>query len=553
MKEEDIPPEFKDGQEIIQDIEKYNEKIETVKFILKDIIGKGGFSECYKCYCPKDKAIYAAKKIIIKNNLSNGEFEKRREMISNEIKIYDFIEHKNIVDLKYHFVYEENQYLIFEMCQNKDLSNLIKNRDKLKEIEVQYYIKNLIDALIHLHERNIIHRDFKLGNIFLTDKMELKLGDFSLAKKLSSRNDILTEVVGTRLYMAPELIEKPRYSFEVDIWAIGIIMYYLIIGKRPFKDPEEIKKKNCEFPENAIISKAAKNLIEQILVKDPKQRPNLYQILRHDFFSLGRAIPRLIPKVFINKPPSINYIRNFMEDADENGIVDREVKETRLIDIEIEKEEEKEGNRPDIYITKCKEIQKYGLGYRLSNNKFGVCFNDTTKMLHEPTSNEFFYAGIKEFGNYYKIEELESLKNNDLNKLNKKFNILKSFEEVLSKDKNTSTTSSPSEKIKYNKGNQNRKREDNPVYVKKYYSFDDKSLLIRLNNRDIQIYFNNNEHILLSKEEKEVTFIKKNKDQLQTLKYPLSEIAESNNYDLLKKLQYTKNILERVMAEDIRA
>ena len=546
---DEIPEEFKDGEMITQMKEKFSgeKKIET--YIKGEKIGKGGFSTCYKLYNVQDKKIYAAKEII--------KDKSSYDRIKNEIDIYEYLKHDNIVNQKEHFIYNDTQYLIFEFCENRDLSHLIDKRKKLKEIEVQYYITQLIQALIHLHDRNIVHRDLKLGNIFLTGKMELKLGDFGLAKKLSFRDEKISEMVGTPAYMAPEILENKGYSLEVDIWSLGVIMYYLIIGKLPFNKPnqEDIKRVSYTFPKKAIISRAAKSLIEQILVKDPKERPSLKQILRHDFFTLGRSIPRLIPKVFMHKDPSINYIRYFMMDADKNGIVNREVsnESTNLKGIIIEKENENEENkvRTDIYVTKCHEIKKYGLGYQLSNNNFGVYFNDTTKIIYDWRKDSYYYIGNNEETKSFMEKDIEEIK--EPKDLNKKCKILKTFQEVLTRDKNATSTISRNENYNdYERKDDGMNDSSVPVYVKKYYSYDKQSILIRLTNKDIQIYFLSGETILLSKEEKEVTFIKKNNAQLETLKYPLQEIMETQNYDIIRKMQYSKSLLERIITDDNR-
>ena len=544
---DEIPEEFKDGEMITQVKEKFSgeKKIET--YIKGKIIGTGGFSKCYKLYNVQDKKIYAAKEII--------KDKSSYDRIKNEIDIYEYLKHDNIVNQKEHFIYNDTQYLIFEFCENRDLSHLIDKRKKLKEIEVQYYITQLIQALIHLHDRNIVHRDLKLGNIFLTGKMELKLGDFGLAKKLSFRDEKISEMVGTPAYMAPEILENKGYSLEVDIWSLGVIMYYLIIGKLPFNKQNQEDIKKVSFPKKAIISRAAKSLIEQILVKDPKERPSLKQILRHDFFTLGRSIPRLIPKVFMYKDPSINYIRYFMMDADKNGIVDRALSDesTRLKDIIIEKEDENEENkvRTDIYVTKCHEIKKYGLGYQLSNNNFGVYFNDTTKIIYDWRKDSYHYIGNNEETKSFTEKDIEEIK--EPKDLNKKCKILKTFQEVLTRDKNATSTISRNENYNdYERKDDGMNDSSVPVYVKKYYSYDKQSILIRLTNKDIQIYFLSGETILLSKEEKEVTFIKKNNAQLETLKYPLQEIMETQNYDIIRKMQYSKSLLERIITDDNR-
>ena len=285
---------------------------------------KGGFSRCYKCMDIKNKKIFVMKESV-NNDISN-----------NEIKIHKSLKHKNIVSYKDTIKEDEKIYIIMEFCENKNLAYLIEKRKKLKELEVQYYILQLINALIYMHKKYIIHRDLKPENLFLNENLELKISDFGIAKKLSYIDEKIKDRAGTLPYMAPEVFEKTGYSFEVDIWAVGVIIYFLIIGKTPFKGSnyaeikEKIKKVDYSFPKDAIISNAAKDLIRQILIKDPKKRPNLRQILMHDFFVLGRSIPKLIPPRFKDEEPSIEYIRNFMVDADENGIVNKKVISTDL-------------------------------------------------------------------------------------------------------------------------------------------------------------------------------------------------------------------------------
>jgi len=115
----------------------------------------------------------------------------------------------------------------------------------------------------------VIHRDLKLGNLLLSDTMMVKVCDFGLAVQLDSFDEMRQTVCGTPNYIAPEMLDKNTagHSFEVDIWALGIIIYALIIGKPPFetKDVNSTYKriKDCyyDFPSSVNISPAAKNLI----------------------------------------------------------------------------------------------------------------------------------------------------------------------------------------------------------------------------------------------------------------------------------------------------
>ena len=480
----EFPTEF-DGKELIQEITKFDGNKEFIRYKLGKLIGKGGFSICYKCCCIKNKKmkICAAKEIEI----------VLREKLENEILICNNLEHKNIVKLNDYFIYNQKYYLIFEYCENKDLSSLLKNRGKLTEIEVQYYIYQLIQALIYLQERNIIHRNLKLQNIFLTEKMELKLGDFAHAKKLKYSDEKLYDFWGTLHYMAPELIERKPYTLTADIWALGVIMYTLLLGELPFncvnytEIEEKIKNENYDFPENAIISNAAKDLIKQILVKDPKQRPNLYQILEHDFFKLGKSIPPTLPDSFLETPPSLDYIRTFMEDADENGIVNREVTTKNLKDIQIVKNIENnkknnDMNKPDIYVVKYRIIKKWGLGYQLNNNSFGFYFNDNSKIIqNKNNTNKFYYIENKEDAKDYKINESDIP-----NDVEKKYNILLDFIHNF-REQSISSLTEQNEEKSYHETNYNELSLNYPIYVKKYYTYDNESILLMLNNKIIQL------------------------------------------------------------------
>jgi polo-like kinase 1 len=98
-----------------------------------------------------------------------------------------------------------------------------------------------LDAVEYCHKKRIVHRDLKLGNILLDKEMTLKLSDFGLAAKLNFEDEKRRTMCGTPNYIAPEVLEsKFGHSYEVDIWAIGVIIYTLIFGKPPF-DTNDLK------------------------------------------------------------------------------------------------------------------------------------------------------------------------------------------------------------------------------------------------------------------------------------------------------------------------
>jgi len=199
------------------------------------------------------------------------------------------------------------------------MNELLKRRKRLHELEVQCYTVQIICALKYLHSHRIIHRDLKLGNLFLNDKMEIKLGDFGLATKLDFDGEKKRTICGTPNYIAPEVLEgKSGHSYEVDIWSLGVIIYTLIIGKPPFETTDvkatyrRIRQNSYSFPDHINISDAARDLITRILTGDPKRRPNLDEIMAHDFVNHGGTIPKNLPQSFLACPPSAQYVRQFL-------------------------------------------------------------------------------------------------------------------------------------------------------------------------------------------------------------------------------------------------
>lgn len=151
------------------------------------------------------------------------------------------------------------------------MSEMLKRRKKLTEPEVRFYILQLTSALAYLHDAQIIHRDLKLGNIFLDSNMRVKVGDFGLATKLAYPEEKKRTVCGTPNYIAPEILAHSGHSFEVDIWSTGIIIYTLLVGRPPYETTtvkatyERIMANQYSFPPTSNISEAAQQLIKAIL------------------------------------------------------------------------------------------------------------------------------------------------------------------------------------------------------------------------------------------------------------------------------------------------
>ncbi|KAI3403200.1 CDC5 [Candida oxycetoniae] len=293
-----------------------------------NFLGEGGFARCFQM---KDASgqIYAAK-TVAKASIKN---EKTKTKLLSEIKIHKSLKHPNIVNFIDCFEDDINVYILLEICPNQSLMELLKNRKRVTEPEVRLFMVQVVGAIKYLHSRRVIHRDLKLGNIFFDPDMNLKIGDFGLASVLPSSDAKKYTICGTPNYIAPEVLggKNTGHSFEVDIWAIGIMMYALLVGKPPFqaKDVnviyERIKKTEYYFPEDKPISDSAKYLIKDLLSLNPLNRPTIDEILTYDWFK-GPFPDRTREVSLMDTPDGLDFISraqsamNFKSAKDMAGI-----------------------------------------------------------------------------------------------------------------------------------------------------------------------------------------------------------------------------------------
>jgi len=295
-------------------ITKVNGDFHIKKYLQGDLLGKGGFAKVYKFTNLETNKIMAGK-IMPKANFNRS---RSRMKLFSEIKLHKALHHPNIVKFEHVFEDQENVYILLELCANQSLNDLAKRRKRLTEFEVQCYLIQMIDALKYLHSNRIIHRDLKLGNFFINENMQIKLGDFGLAAKLEFDGEKKRTVCGTPNYIAPEILDgEVGHSYEVDVWSLGVMIYTLIIGKPPFETNDikltyqRIKENNYSFPDNVATSENAKDLISKILVTAPEKRLTLDEIIRHPFIDHSGPVPKLMPLSTLACPPTPSYMKQF--------------------------------------------------------------------------------------------------------------------------------------------------------------------------------------------------------------------------------------------------
>jgi len=292
------------GSEIIEDKRSRLKNGAPARYRRGKLLGKGGFAKCYEATDMDTMELFAVK-IVAKASISKP---RAHEKLKSEIAIHNSLSHEGVVKFYNYFDCPEYVYIILELCPSQTLNEFMKRRPnkRLSEAETMFYLYDLIVALKYLHRRRVLHRDLKLGNLFLDADARLKVGDFGLAAQLEHDGEKKRTICGTPNYIAPEIIEgKHGHSYEVDIWSLGVIMYTMLFGRPPFDTSDvkttyrRIRYNQYSFPEGVSVSSQAKDLITDILKTDPRSRPSCDDILTSPWFQ-GSRLPPPAPLSVVN-------------------------------------------------------------------------------------------------------------------------------------------------------------------------------------------------------------------------------------------------------------
>ena len=283
-------------------------------YIAQNFLGRGAFGVAYLIKSEETGINYVNKTI----SLESLEEEDRKKVM-NEAILLKMIDHPNII--KFKEVFKVNKpfkelNLIMEYANGGDISKKIKEQmpKHFEEKLLIDWFTQLCSALQYIHDKKIIHRDIKPANIFLNDLGQIKLGDFGVSKNLESLK-MATTFIGSMNYLAPEIVEGKNYSFEADIWSLGVTFYELMTFKKPFEGnfPAVYLKivKDKVEPITDFYSKEFRNVIYNMLNKDPSKRLTAKEILKLGFIK-NRMLSYLQEKRF-NFKDSFALIKNYQK------------------------------------------------------------------------------------------------------------------------------------------------------------------------------------------------------------------------------------------------
>ena len=251
-------------------------------FIIKHL-GKGAYGDVYKAKKLYDTThLYAIKRMKVTINVEES------KNIINEIKILKFANCPYILSMNEIFLIHSTIFLVTPYANKGDLYQIIKKQKKtnFSENVIWNYFIQISLGVLYLHNNNIIHRDLKTSNIFVNhvNGMDtILIGDFGVAKiiQLSKKS---STIIGTPLYMSPELFKQEVYNKKTDIWSLGCVLYELIELKPPFlaNTIENLSRKiqrgkYCSM--GKLYSIELTNFIHHMLVTDVKKRYSIHAIL----------------------------------------------------------------------------------------------------------------------------------------------------------------------------------------------------------------------------------------------------------------------------------
>ena len=200
-----------------------------------------------------------------------------------------------IVGLKFSFQTPTDLYLVTDYMSGGELFWHLQKEGRFNEGRAKFYIAELILALQHLHQHDIVYRDLKPENILLDANGHIALCDFGLSKANLTKNDTTNTFCGTTEYLAPEvLLDEQGYTTMVDFWSLGVLVFEMCCGWSPFyaEDTQQMYKNiafgKVRFPRDAL-STEGRNFVKGLLNRNPKHRlgatNDAEELKAHPFFA----------------------------------------------------------------------------------------------------------------------------------------------------------------------------------------------------------------------------------------------------------------------------
>ncbi|GAA5948498.1 hypothetical protein JCM3765_004903 [Sporobolomyces pararoseus] len=272
-------------------------------------IGQGSFGSVFMIRKRDTKRIYALKVINKSRITTPGAFA---QVFAERQVLALTVDSPFLVSLKFSFQSSTNLFFVIDYKGGGELfQHLQRDGGRFEESRVKYYVGEIVLAIEYLHEKGIVYRDLKPENILLDSNGHVVLCDFGLSKVLKGEDDRCKTLCGTTSFLAPEVLLDIGYSYPADWWSLGVLLFEMSWGWSPFyaetavEEYERILKSEIKIPNKGGYSAELKDLVLQLLNRDPTTRIRVSGIKEHPFFaslSFERLASRQLSPPF--KPPA---------------------------------------------------------------------------------------------------------------------------------------------------------------------------------------------------------------------------------------------------------
>lgn len=232
-----------------------------------------------------------------------------KQKLITEIEIHRSLNHRHIVEFRSFFQDSNYVYFALEFCAGGNVLELLKKDPPFSELKAAEITRQILEALVYLHSRGVIHHDIKLQNFLIDDEGTVKLCDFGLSVKLDNK-ELKHSISGTPGYIAPEvLFTKDIPTPAIDIWSMGVAVFLMVTGKQPFqtKDKKEtfarIKHVSYAWPPKPVVSDVVKSFVTACLRKDPEERPTAANLLHLPFIQQVMTVEKKSTQAMMMKIP----------------------------------------------------------------------------------------------------------------------------------------------------------------------------------------------------------------------------------------------------------
>ncbi|KAI8331274.1 kinase-like domain-containing protein [Choanephora cucurbitarum] len=205
-----------------------------------DLIGHGSFSRVYhglNLATLEWMAVKQVDAVMTQADQRNQDLKAASDALYREIRLLKDLDHENIVEyIAYDFNAEEGHiYIFLEYVPGGSISSLLNKYQCLDEPLTRFFTRQILEGLQYLHERDILHRDIKGGNVLIDNDGVCKITDFGLSKSQHDSDSNHSQMKGTLYWMAPEVL-KNQYSPKVDIWSLGCTVLEMVTGEHPWME-----------------------------------------------------------------------------------------------------------------------------------------------------------------------------------------------------------------------------------------------------------------------------------------------------------------------------